>query len=229
MSNESFDYSQYGMGDFEIPPVPEVPPVYIPEIVIPEIVIPEIVIPPIPPVPKMRRERAPFRAPELPHISRKVWVFLAVGLLGIAGTFGLTKALAARPDAACGYTGRPGFWETVGGQYYNAGELDSFPSSQDGLSHYYGGGEPLNKHTSSGKVFDPNQMWAASWFYPMGTELEVTDTENGRKIHVIVEDRGPDRVQYPNIIIDLTAHAFRTLEPTPGRGEIHVHIEPVCR
>lgn len=117
------------------------------------------------------------------------------------------------------------------GEFYFPGELDSFPSHQEGLATRYGTGETLNVHTSSGEIFDPSQMTAASWFYPLGTIVKVTDVSNGNQVVVRINDRGPNRVlhhdkYHQDVIIDLTAGAMRHLDPNSGK--ISVIVEPVC-
>lgn len=55
---------------------------------------------------------------------------------------------------------------------------------------YYG--EEFNgKPTSSGEIFDMNALTAAHKTLPFGTLLEVTNLENGKKVTVRVNDRGP--------------------------------------
>lgn len=112
------------------------------------------------------------------------------------------------------------------GVYYHPGELDSVPPHLEGIAHFYGGGEPLNAFTSSGDLFDPRAMTAASWFYPLGSTVRVTDMTDGDTIHVVINDRGPNRVAYPDVIIDLTRGAMESLES--GAGSLQVAVEPVC-
>lgn len=132
-------------------------------------------------------------------------------------------------------------WEGI--KYY-PGELDSCPQKQEGLAHFYGIDkeiEYLNDSTSSGELFDPDATnRCASWFYPIGTRLEVS--YNGNKVGCIVNDRGPDRLYlYPpddeksywhekEVIIDFPLETFRLLEPNagilPGQiGEIKVKVD----
>lgn len=55
---------------------------------------------------------------------------------------------------------------------------------------YYG--EEFNgKPTSSGELFDMNALTAAHKTLPFGTLLEVTNLDNGKKVTVRVNDRGP--------------------------------------
>lgn len=113
------------------------------------------------------------------------------------------------------------------GTYFLPGELDSYPSHQEGLAHSYGWGEELNEFTSSGEAFDPNAMAAASWFYPLGSQVRVTDMLDGDSLVVRINDRGPNRITRPDVIIDLTSGAIQELEP--GADRLVVSVEPICQ
>ena len=47
------------------------------------------------------------------------------------------------------------------------------------------------RRTATGEWFDPGQLTAAHKTLPLPCEVEVTNLENGRKIRVRVNDRGP--------------------------------------
>ncbi len=62
--------------------------------------------------------------------------------------------------------------------------------ANEAYASYYG--EAFNgKPTSSGEIFDMNLYTAAHKTLPFGTLLEVTNLENGKKVVVRVNDRGP--------------------------------------
>ena len=63
--------------------------------------------------------------------------------------------------------------------------------------------------TSSGELFDMNAFTAAHKSLPFGTLLEVTNLENGRKVVVRVNDRGPF---VPNREIDVSKRAAQDLD-----------------
>jgi rare lipoprotein A (peptidoglycan hydrolase) len=111
--------------------------------------------------------------------------------------------------------------------YFLPGELDSVPDYQEGLAHSYGWGEPLNERTSSGERFDPTAMTAASWFYPLGMKVRVTDILDGDSLIVTINDRGPNRVERPDVIIDLTRGVITALEP--GADRLMVSVDPICQ
>ena len=56
---------------------------------------------------------------------------------------------------------------------------------------WYGGGERLAAHTSTGEVFRPMGHTAAHRTLPFGTVLRVTSAASGRSTIVRVNDRGP--------------------------------------
>lgn len=62
--------------------------------------------------------------------------------------------------------------------------------SNETYASFYG--EPYNgRPTSSGEIFDMNAFTAAHKTLPFGTLVEVTNLENGRKVIVRINDRGP--------------------------------------
>jgi rare lipoprotein A len=74
-----------------------------------------------------------------------------------------------------------------------------------GIASWYGP-ELAGRPTASGEPFDPAALTAASWYYPFGTELEITNPATGKTVKVIVNDRGPARRL--GRIIDLSQASF---------------------
>ena len=62
------------------------------------------------------------------------------------------------------------------------GEASWYGSEEDGF-----GGKP----TANGEIFDPTQMTCAHRTLPLGSFVEVQNLENGRKVMLRVNDRGP--------------------------------------
>lgn len=79
-----------------------------------------------------------------------------------------------------------------------------------------------NVWTASGAVFDPNALTCASYSYPLGTRLRVTDPQSKRSVVVQVNDLGP--AKRLGRLIDLTPAAFRRLAPLKN-GLILVDVE----
>jgi len=61
---------------------------------------------------------------------------------------------------------------------------------QLGLASWYGPGFH-GKETASGEIFDQRQMVAAHRTLPLGSVIQVTNLENGRRLTLRVIDRGP--------------------------------------
>lgn len=120
---------------------------------------------------------------------------LAAALLGLPGCG--KKKRAARPPAAPS----PGWTET-------------------GIASWYG--NPYHgRKTSSGEVFDMNQMTAAHRTLPFGAMVKVTNLENRRTVMVRINDRGPF---VEGRIIDLSRAAAREIGLL-GPGLARVRIE----
>ena len=102
--------------------------------------------------------------------------------------------------------GNPPFYEVFGRRYY---VLDSAGGYVErGIASWYGR-EFHRRRTSSGEMYDMHAMTAAHKTLPLPTWVEVTNLENGRKVIVKVNDRGPfvgDR------IIDLSYAAANALD-----------------
>jgi len=64
------------------------------------------------------------------------------------------------------------------------------PPYQEGYASWYGW-QFHGRRTSSGEVFDMNELTAAHRELPFGTLLRVTNTRNGSSVVVKVNDRGP--------------------------------------
>ncbi len=80
-----------------------------------------------------------------------------------------------------------------------------------------------NQRTSNGERYDMLGMTAAHKTLPLPTYVQVKNLENGRKIIVKVNDRGPFK---PNRIIDLSYVAAKKLQMT-GRGTALVEIRAI--
>ena len=91
-----------------------------------------------------------------------------------------------------------------------------------GIASWYSEHDPgIRLHTASGKRFDSTKLWAASWDYPFGTKLRVTNPKTGRSVVVVVEDRGP--AKRLNRKLDLTKTAFSHIALL-GEGLVEVEI-----
>jgi len=78
---------------------------------------------------------------------------------------------------------------------------------------------------ANGQPFDPDNLTAASWFYPLGTKVVVTHDD--RSVVVEITDRGPaHRLVEAGRKIDLTRAAFAKLaDPDEGLVDVTIRRE----
>jgi rare lipoprotein A len=77
--------------------------------------------------------------------------------------------------------------------------------------------------TASGEVFSPAKLTAAHRTLPFGTFVRITNLDNGRRVVVRINDRGPF---VKNRVIDLSQAAARQLQFS---GLAPVSLETVAR
>ncbi len=111
-------------------------------------------------------------------MSKKICKFLPVLLLALI-TAGCESSGSKNPTSA-----NTGYYQT-------------------GIASWYGA-EYQGKTTYSGERFDRNAMTAAHKELPMDTWVQVYNLENGRKVRVRINDRGPFK---EGRIIDLSEKA----------------------
>ncbi|MFM7427285.1 MAG: septal ring lytic transglycosylase RlpA family protein, partial [Elainella sp.] len=86
-----------------------------------------------------------------------------------------------------------------------------------GYASWYGPGFDGN-YSASGEVFNQNALTAAHPSLPFGTQVRVTNVDNGESVVVRINDRGP---YAHNRVIDLSAGAARVI------GLIQSGVAPV--
>jgi rare lipoprotein A len=89
-----------------------------------------------------------------------------------------------------------------------------------GVASWYGPGFDGHR-TSTGGVYDQNDMTAASVLFPLGSRVMVTNLDNGRAIEVVVNDHGPF---LKSRTIDLSRKAADTLGMVQT-GTAHVRVD----
>ena len=78
---------------------------------------------------------------------------------------------------------------------------------------------------ANGEKLNDEKLTCASWDYDYGTLLLVTNVSNGKRVFVVVNDRGPSKRLYRmGRVIDLSKRAFSELAPLK-QGIIPVTIE----
>lgn len=96
----------------------------------------------------------------------------------------------------------------------------------EGVASWYG--EAFNgRPTASGEIYDMNGYSAAHRTLPLHTWVEVTNLDNGRRVVVKVNDRGPF-VDTDERLIDVSLGAARRLEMLgPGLARVRIRaVEP---
>jgi rare lipoprotein A len=82
--------------------------------------------------------------------------------------------------------------------------------TEEGLASWYGGDDGFEgKPTASGEIYDSSRLTAAHRDLPLGTVVDVTCLNNGRKVRVRINDRGPF---VKGRVIDLSREAARRIE-----------------
>ena len=95
--------------------------------------------------------------------------------------------------------------------------------TEEGLASWYGGNDGFEgKPTASGEIYDSSLLTAAHRELPLGTVVEVWSAENGERVRVRINDRGPF---IPGRIIDLSRAAAGKLGLIgPGTGRVRLTI-----
>lgn len=90
---------------------------------------------------------------------------------------------------------------------------------QRGVASWYGP-QFHGKATASGEIYDMEALTAAHQTLPFDTVVEVRNLDNGRKVRVRINDRGPF---VDNRIIDLSKAAAREIEMLgPGTAKVEI-------
>ena len=77
-------------------------------------------------------------------------------------------------------------------------------SGQHVVATFYASG----RRTASGQTFNPSGFSAAHRTLPFGSQVTVTNPENGRSVTVVINDRGPFT---RGVTLDLTRGAARAI------------------
>jgi rare lipoprotein A len=105
------------------------------------------------------------------------------------------------------------------------GRTEPTESSLTGVASWYGPGFDGHR-TASGEVYNQEEMTAASTVIPLGSQVVVTNLDNGRAVQVRINDHGP---YVKGRKIDLSHEAAQTLgivQPGTARVRIDVLSQP---
>lgn len=124
-----------------------------------------------------------------------------------AGAEAHARGRAAKPPPqAEDANGNPEFYEVFGKRYKVRESSNGY--RERGIASWYG--RPFHgRPTSSGEMYDMEEMTAAHTSLPLPTWVEVTNLSNGRTVVVKVNDRGPF---VANRLIDLSYAAAKALD-----------------
>lgn len=93
-----------------------------------------------------------------------------------------------------------------------------------GVASWYGQ-EFAGRTTANGDIFDPRALTAAHRSLPFGTVVDVRNLENGKRVRVRINDRGPF---VGNRILDLSWGAAREIDLVDrGIGRVEIAIVKV--
>ena len=190
-----------------------------------------------------RRDRQPARIVSSP-LRVFVIVALSGGLYACSGTIALTPGsqTSARPNQDRGPLpgavdvsaipdavpkdeprskyGNPSSYVVNGRSYHVMDNGNDYV--ERGIASWYG--EKFHgRRTSSGEAYDMYAMTAAHKSLPLPTYVEVTNLQNGKRIIVKVNDRGPF---HENRVIDLSWTAAAKLDIL-GKGTGLVEVRTV--
>jgi len=125
------------------------------------------------------------------------WAILLMAGAALAACGAITPKYAVRgPGVAAPYGRSPDGPRLKGtDQPYQVGGIWYVPHDQPhydetGIASWYGDAFQM-KATADGETFDMNQFSAAHTTLPLPSMVEVTNLDNGRKLTVRVNDRGP--------------------------------------
>jgi len=156
--------------------------------------------------------------------------FIGASRIAIVALAGASLAACATPKyavrgptgSAAGATGPTGY--KTGQPYQVAGiwyvPKDEPDYDKTGIASWYGDAFHM-KATADGEIFDMHQVSGAHTTLPLPSIVEVTNLDNGRKLRVRVNDRGPF---VDNRIIDLSRAAAQELG-YDRQGLAHVRVK----
>lgn len=116
--------------------------------------------------------------------------------------------------------GNPPFYDVLGKRYHVLPTSAGY--AQRGVASWYGR-DFHGLSTSSGETYDMHAMTAAHTTLPLPTWVEVTNLENGKRVVVKVNDRGPF---VANRLIDLSFAAATQLDMVRN-GTARVEVRTV--
>lgn len=106
------------------------------------------------------------------------------------------------------------------GMIATAANAASPPPQQEGMASVYSK-DFDGKRTASGERYDSRALTAAHRTLPLGTQIRVTNLDNGKSVRVRVNDRGP---HVRGRIVDLSSRAAAALGFSTGVARVRIEI-----
>ena len=94
------------------------------------------------------------------------------------------------------------------------------PPQQEGMASVYSK-DFDGKRTASGERYDSRALTAAHRALPLGTQIRVTNLDNGKSVRVRVNDRGP---HVRGRIVDLSSRAAAALGFSTGVARVRIEV-----
>ena len=107
---------------------------------------------------------------------------------------------------------------------YYAPSSESLRGTRTEVASWYGPGF-AGRPTSSGEIYNPEGLTAASKTLPLGSHVRVTNPDTGRSVVVLINDRGP---YVRGRSLDLSHGAAQQIGLT-GKGVGRVEVTPTAR
>ena len=92
-----------------------------------------------------------------------------------------------------------------------------------GIASWYGL-QHQGRKMANGRKFDRRKLTAASWYFPLGTNIRVVNVQSGESVVVKITDRGPNLRLHR--ILDLSEAAAQRLDYIHD-GLTHVFVYPM--
>ncbi len=108
--------------------------------------------------------------------------------------------------------------------HYYAPPSETFRGTRTEVASWYGPGF-AGRPTSTGEIYNPNGLTAASTTLPLGSHVRVTNPDTGRSVVVRINDRGP---YVRGRSLDLSHGAAEQIGLV-GKGVGRVEVTPTAR
>ncbi len=138
------------------------------------------------------------------------WTPSSAAALGLLFTLHCTRTPRSAPAHRGGRLSSPTPGQVQG--YEESGEASWYGGNGDGFE---------GKPTANGEIFNPKELTCAHRTLPLGTFLAVENLDNGKKVIVKINDRGPFA---KGRILDLSKRAAMDLGfLADGFTQVHIH------